>query len=134
MLAILYAAHWIEKQMRQDSDQSKADAQSSDSDGSSSDSQDTQGYSDTVKILLKGTRRRDPTDSAPSSTTLTSDLCTERKWNMPDRLQWPEHPHAIIEDATELRSVQQGAKYPHTTAEHGFTTQHNDEPEWDRLR
>jgi len=109
--------------------------------GSSTDSLDTKDDINTFgkeEHSMRSPRRRDPTESGHA----------QRRWYMTGLLgrlhqgvygarELSEHPHAIVEDPTARRNVQEGAtevelpmQHPHTTAEHGFITR-NDKEEWE---
>ncbi|KAK3829090.1 MAG: hypothetical protein J3Q66DRAFT_324325 [Benniella sp.] len=106
-------------------------------DGSSSDSLD-------IKEHPMGSHRCDPSDFVPNSTTPSSDHNTSLGWHVsgvPGRLhqgslgarELSEHPHAIVEDPTLKRNVQEGAfgvqilsQHPHAMVGDEYTSKYGD--------
>ncbi|KAF9364344.1 hypothetical protein BGX34_001830 [Mortierella sp. NVP85] len=107
--------------------QFNSDCQRTSPDGSSTDSLNTRdGLKTSVKELsLASSRRRDPSDSGSDSTDRSGRL----KWHMSGSLgrmhqgslgtrPLSEHPHAIVEDPTTRRNVQEGALEAQILSQH----------------
>jgi hypothetical protein len=131
---------WFIVRYRRRGKRSNRDGQRASPNGSSADSLGTMG--DDTDIIVKGhsigggTHRRDPSDPSPNYPRLSSDHNTGPRWH--GRLhqgssgarELPEHPHAIVEDPTSKRELQDGfevqllSQHPHTTVGDEYTSKH----------